>query len=140
MDETRFYFPERSEWKTIEPKEAGFDPEQLQEAVAYAINSEIKWPPDMNAIIGSIDRPPYNKALGPVKERGAAAGLVIKNGYQVASWGDLERADMTFSATKSYISILVGLAADRNLIKSIDDLVVDYVRHDSFDTTQKAGY
>jgi len=136
MDETRVYFPERSEWKTIEPREAGFDPEQLQEAVAYAIHSEIKWPPDMNAIIGSIDRPPYNKALGPVKERGTAAGLVIKNGCKVASWGDLERADMTFSATKSYISILVGLAVDRGLIKSVDDLVVDYVRHDSFDTAQ----
>ena len=136
MAETRSYFPGRGIWKRIEPKEAGFDPDQLQFAVTQAIESEIKWPHDMNAIIGSIDRPPYNKPLGPVMERGTATGLVVKNGYQVASWGDPERADMTFSATKSFISILIGLAVDRGLIKSADDLVIDYVRHDSFDTTQ----
>ena len=41
---------------------------------------------------------------------------------------------MTFSATKSYISILVGLAVDRDLINSVDDPVVDYAGHGSFDT------
>ncbi len=98
MAETKSYFPGRDIWKKIEPKEAGFDPDRLQFAVTQAIESEIKWPQDMNAVISSIDRPPYNKPLGPVMERGTATGLVVKNGYQVASWGDPERADMTFSA------------------------------------------
>ncbi len=136
MAETRSYFPGRGTCKKIEPKEAGFDPDHLQLAVTYAIESEIKWPHDMNVIIGAIDRPPHNIPLGPVKERGQATGLIVKNGYLVASWGDPERADMTFSATKSFISILIGLAVDRGLIKSVDDWVIDYVRHDSFDTTQ----
>ena len=103
MAETRSYFPGRGIWKRIEPKQAGFDPDHLQFAVTQAIESEIKWPHDMNVIIGSIDRPPYNIPLGPVKERGQATGLVVKNGYQVASWGDPERADMTFSATSRFV-------------------------------------
>jgi CubicO group peptidase (beta-lactamase class C family) len=136
MAEARTYFPGRGIWKRIEPREAGFDPDRLESAVTNAIESEIKWPQDMNVIIGSIDRPPYNKPLGPVKKRGRATGLVVKNGYQVASWGDPERIDMTFSATKSFISILIGLAVDRGLIKSVDDPVVEYVQHDSFKTNQ----
>ena len=42
--------------------------------------------------------------------------MILKNGYQIASWGTVERLDMTFSVTKSYLSTVAGLAVDRNLI------------------------
>ena len=51
MTETKSYFPGRGIWKRIEPKQAGFDPDHLQFAVTYAIESEIKWPHDMKVII-----------------------------------------------------------------------------------------
>ena len=66
----------------MEATKAGFNAELLSAAVAYAIDSEIKRPRDINVIIGAIDSPPSNKALGAVKERGQASGLIIKNGYQ----------------------------------------------------------
>ncbi|MBT8222908.1 MAG: serine hydrolase, partial [Eudoraea sp.] len=42
--------------------------------------------------------------LGPTKKRGGPAGLILKNGYLVAKWGDIRRVDMTFSVTKSFLS------------------------------------
>ena len=41
-------------------------------------------------------------------------------------WGDTQRADMTFSATKSYLGVIAGVAVEQGLIKSIDDPMRDY--------------
>jgi hypothetical protein len=30
-----------------------------------------------------------------MKERGGPAGVILKNGYIVAQWGDIHRVDMT---------------------------------------------
>jgi CubicO group peptidase (beta-lactamase class C family) len=59
--------------------------------------------------------------------------MVIKNGYIVAQWGDLNRVDMTFSVAKSYLSTVAGLAVDARLIKSLDDKVAQYVWDDKFE-------
>lgn len=134
MPRSRHYFPEPGDWLQRGPSEAGFNPTKLDEALHYAAQSEIEWPKDLRRILGRIDRPPYNKVLGPTKERGPATGLVIKDGHRIEDWGDIDRADMTFSATKSYLSVLVGLAIDTGLIRSTQDLVVDYVKEGSFDS------
>jgi hypothetical protein len=42
------------------------------------------------------------KIVGPMKERGGPAGVILKNGYIVAQWGDIHRVDMTFSVTKVF--------------------------------------
>ena len=68
------------------------------------------------AILRGFSKEPYHKILGPTKKRGGPAGMILKNGYQIASWGTVERVDMTFSVTKSYLSTVAGLAVDRNLI------------------------
>lgn len=53
-----------------------------------------------------------------------------KNGEKVYSeeWNDYSRDDCThiMSATKSVVSLLVGIAVDLNLIRSVDDKVLDY--------------
>src|SRR5690606_13980778 len=64
--------------------------------------------------------------IGPFKGRGDATGLIIRNGYIVAGWGDPSRVDMTFSVTKSFVATTVGLAFDRKLIRSLQDKVADY--------------
>lgn len=58
--------------------------------------------------------------------------MILKNGYLVGSWGDIKRVDMTFSVTKSFLSTVAGLAADRQLIRSMDDLVADYIWDGTF--------
>ena len=68
-----------------------------------------------------------------MKQRGGPAGMVIKNGYIVAQWGDVKRVDMTFSGTKSFLSTIAGLAIDNGLIKNVSDKVSNYVWDDSFE-------
>ena len=54
-------------------------------------------------------------------------GLVIKDGYVVAEWGDPQRVDMTFSVTKTFLSTTVGLAVMRGLIGDVHDPVRNYM-------------
>ena len=77
--------------------------------------------------------------LGPVKKRGGPAGLILKNGYVLASWGDTRRVDMTFSVTKSFLSTVAGLAADRGLIRSVDDPVSEYIWDGTFAGEHNSG-
>ncbi|SMG29457.1 CubicO group peptidase, beta-lactamase class C family [Marivirga sericea] len=87
------------------------------------------------AIIEAFSREPEFEILGQVRERGGAAGLVIKDGYIVAEWGDIDRVDMTFSVAKSYLSTVAGLALDKNLISDLDDKVYQYVWDGTFEGT-----
>ncbi len=70
---------------------------------------------------------PLNELVGPTKPRGPQAGMIVRNGYIVAEWGDPERVDMTFSVSKSFVTTTVGLAYDRGLIQSLDDPVHEYM-------------
>ncbi len=75
------------------------------------------------------------RAVGPTRPRvGGVNGVLVRNGYVVAEWGDLNRVDMTFSATKSYLSTTVGIAVDGGLIRDVHDPVGDYVHDGSFDS------
>ena len=76
---------------------------------------------------------PNYKILGPMKPRGKPAGIILKNGYIIAQWGDINRVDMTFSVTKSFLSTVAGLAFDNKLIKNIDNRVGDYVWDGTYD-------
>ena len=59
--------------------------------------------------------------------------MILRDGYIIAEWGDIERVDMTFSVTKSYLSSVVGLAYDKGLIHSLSDPVSTYVWDGTFD-------
>ena len=129
---TDLHFPPPGDWPQRTPQELGFDTEDLARACNYAASSEIDWPTDVSAMVAADDPPPYNEIIGPTKPRGEASGVVVKDGFLAASWGTPTRVDMTFSATKSYLSTCVGLAVDRGLIASVDDPVVDSVPGDWF--------
>lgn len=111
----------------------------LDSAVQFAIRNETKTDYDLRiANIKAYSNEPNYHILGPMKKRGGPAGLIIKNGYIVAQWGDANRIDMTFSATKSYLSTVAGLAVDAKLIKNIDDKVVSYVPDEKFESEHNA--
>lgn len=127
------YFP-GTEWQTKRPAELNMDAALVDSAVALALRSENKVERDLRiANMKSYSREPGYKIIGPMKERGGPAGLIIKNGYIVAQWGDPGRVDMTFSVTKSYLSTVAGLAVDNGLIRNVSDKVSDYVWDGSFD-------
>jgi CubicO group peptidase (beta-lactamase class C family) len=85
------------------------------------------------AIIEVFSGEPDFEILGKTKERGGTAGLIIKDGYIVAEWGDVERVDMTFSVAKSYLSTVAGLALDHKLIHDVNDKAQDYVWDGTFE-------
>ncbi len=134
----QLYFPD-TVWQIKKPAELKMNKALLDSAVAMALNSENKVERDLRiANIKSYSREPGYKIMGPMKLRGGPAGLVIKNGYIAAQWGDVNRVDMTFSVTKSYLSTIAGLAVDNGLIKSVTDKVNAYVWDETFEGEHNA--
>jgi len=115
----RYFPPSHGAWEEKEPKEFKINSKKLESAIDFAMENEYSGSRDLRiAILKGFAHEPYHKILGPTKKRGGPAGLILKNGYQIASWGDIKRVDMTFSVTKSYLSTVAGLAVDQNLIST----------------------
>ncbi len=121
------YFPPSGEWERRSPEQMSLDAEGLQAAREFAVASESRAPRDLEENHPlSWGGEPFDEPLGPFRERGPQTGIIIKDGYIVAEWGDIHRVDMTFSVTKSFLSSTVGLAFDAGLIRGVDDSVADY--------------
>jgi len=118
------YYPDTNQWTTKSPQEVSMNASKLDAAIAYAKEKESTTPKNLEtAHYQSFGREPFGDAIGPFAERGSATGIVIRNGYIIAEWGDPRRVDMTFSVTKSFLSTVVGLAFDKGLIPNIHDTV-----------------
>ena len=125
---SQIYFPpSQGKWEQKSPQAFNIDEAGLAKAVNFAKQNEYTGEKDLRiAILKAFEREPFHEILGPTKKRGGPAGVILKKGYQIASWGDLKRVDMTFSVTKSYLSTVAGLAFDRKLL-SPHDLLIDYI-------------
>jgi CubicO group peptidase (beta-lactamase class C family) len=136
-EETKsYYFPERWEWKQKKPEELEMDSQKIQEAIDFAKANEGKaHSREMREQLAmTLAGEPYNEIVGPTKPRGGVNGLIIRQGYIVAEWGDTRRVDMTFSASKSYLSTMAGLAMDEGIIRSFNDTVQEYVQDGTFES------
>lgn len=126
------YFPPYGHWEQRQPETMGFDTSALKNAVVFAVTNEINYPKDLRvAILQTYGSEPGFRIAGPVVDRGGPAGVIIKSGYIVASWGNIEKPDLTFSATKSYLSTVAGLAYDDGII-DVNDKVKEYVTDGTF--------
>jgi CubicO group peptidase (beta-lactamase class C family) len=122
------YFPSAVEaWQQVAPEHAGFSGDLLAEAVSFACDHETPWPYSFYYDDGSYapnvdwnESGPWSAVVGPVRLRGASAGMILKGGRIAARWGETDRPDMTFSIAKSYLAVLAGLAVDQGLIADID--------------------
>src|SRR6266705_387590 len=125
------YYPAAGDnWQRKSPAEAGFNPEQLEQAVAFAKTQETKQPRDFSTQVQT-----FGALLGPMpKERAETNGIIIRHGYIVAEWGDTAHIDPTYSVAKSFLSTVLGLAIDRGMIKSIDDPVSNYIKEGGYDS------
>jgi CubicO group peptidase (beta-lactamase class C family) len=132
------YFPPAGAWERAKPESVGLDPATIRAAADFAVAQETLWPRSINDFYVNEmkEPPPWNKIIGPVRDRGGPSGVILRGGRIVAEWGDIERADMTFSVTKSYVSTCVGLAQDAGLIKDLDAPVRDLVDDGGFDSAQ----
>jgi CubicO group peptidase (beta-lactamase class C family) len=118
------YYPEAGNWQTKTPEQVGVSAEKLNTAISFAKEKESSTSRNLEtAHYQTFGREPFGDAIGPFAERGPATGIVVKNGYIIAEWGEPDRVDMTFSVTKSFLSTVVGLAFDKGLIKNVHDTV-----------------
>ncbi|MBL6938472.1 MAG: serine hydrolase [Alphaproteobacteria bacterium] len=130
------YVPPKGSWATHTPASEGFDPAKLQIAIDFAVASETRFPPgasleasrDLRTVIPLQFAGPYSDPIGPLKPHVPANGIILRHGYIVASWGDVDAVDMTHSVTKTFLSAIAGLAFDRHLIRDVNDRVIDYVK------------
>lgn len=122
------YFPPAQSWQRQPPATQGVDSLLLDEAIRFAIASESRNPRSMELNHAmTFGREPFGEGIGPFKDRGEPTGIILHNGYIIATWGEPGRVDMTHSVTKSFLSAVVGLAADQGLISSVNDTVASYV-------------
>jgi CubicO group peptidase (beta-lactamase class C family) len=122
-------------WERQRPEQAGLDSARLAEAVAWAEQHESKYAINLQDALDDLTQGEgeYATIVGPTKPRGGPAGLIVRGGRIVAEWGDPAWVDMTFSASKSYLATLAGLALDQGLIRDLDDPVREYVDDGGFD-------
>jgi CubicO group peptidase (beta-lactamase class C family) len=129
------YFPPAGEWERRAPESLGFNAGRLAEAVRFIQAAESPAPRDLSvAHYLSWGREPMDVPIGPFTHRGDVSGMVIRNGYLVAEWGDTKAVEMTFSITKSILSATVGLIWDRGYIPDLNAPVGELVRTGDFDS------
>jgi CubicO group peptidase (beta-lactamase class C family) len=111
-------------WERRAPSATGVDSAKLAAAIAFAVQNEARAPRDMEeSHYRSFGREPFGQGIGPFKPRGEPTGVILRGGYVVASWGEPDRVDMTHSVTKSFLSVVVGLAFDRGLLRDVNEPV-----------------
>lgn len=126
---TAQYFPGSwGNWETRAPEEMGFNSDSILAVIEYARANETTNPRSMEENhYQTFAREPFGDGVGPFKDRGDQTGIIIKNGYIIAEWGEPFRVDMTHSVTKSFLSSTVGIAYDLGLIKDVHDKVDSYM-------------
>ncbi len=132
-------FPEAGgDWRSLSPEDARIDADGLAQAIAYSQDqANAGYPPDLGehlAATHGAKRHDDGLIVGPTKTHGPVTGVVLRNGYLVAEWGEPHRVDMTFSVTKSFLSSVAGLAWQAGLIRDVHDRVCDYVDDGGFDS------
>lgn len=135
LNAQEYYFPERNAlWEQKNPTEYKVNTERLKAVVDFAEANEYTGSRDLRiAILKGFEREPFHEISGPTKKRGGPAGMILKNGYVIAQWGDVKRVDMTFSVTKSFLSTMAGLAWDQGLISTTQDKAGDYIWDGTFE-------
>jgi Beta-lactamase len=136
-------FPPPGPWPRAAPEALGLDPAGIAEAVAFAqAHESTRWPRRMVNEAGQYyesgftDKPEWNTLLGPVRTHEAPHGVIVRRGLLAAQWGPAQRADMTFSISKSYLALLALLAVQHGLIRDLRDRVRDYGLDDGFESAQ----
>jgi CubicO group peptidase (beta-lactamase class C family) len=129
------YYPAAGDgWEHRKPEDLGMDSALLEQAVAYAKTQPTSVPADFSAQVET-----FGRVLGPIpKTRAETNGIIIRHGYIVAEWGDTNAVDPTYSAAKSFLSTICGLAVDRGLIKSVHDPVKGYATDHGYDSPHNA--
>ena len=128
------YYPPAGQWARKTPAEVGMDGARLDAAIAFAKTRETNLPRDF-----STQEKIFGTLLGPIpSSRAATNGVVIRNGFLVAEFGDTSAADPTYSVAKSMLATVAGIAVRDGLIKDLDAPVGSQVKDGGYDSPHNA--
>jgi CubicO group peptidase (beta-lactamase class C family) len=97
---------------------AGVDVAGLMRAVSDQAARPVTGAGDMASYLAAaVSDVSHREVVGPLLDGGGASGVVLRRGTVVASWGDPARAEMAFSATKSVLALVAGVAFDDGLLR-----------------------
>ena len=127
--------PHGNAWPEASADLVGMNWMWLEEAARFATENETPWPRDLRLHLesGFFEPPPHNEILGPIRPRGEPNGMVLRGGHKIVTWGDTEQVDFTFSAAKSYLSMLAGIAVMDGLVADLDECVGATVHDGGFE-------
>ena len=91
----------------------GVDLGAVELAVAEQASRRVSGVGDMAAYLATqVGDVSHRDVLGPLLDGSGPSGVVVRRGTVLASWGDPTRVEMAFSATKSVLSLVAGVAHD----------------------------
>ena len=103
------YYPPAGIWDHRKPEQVGLTAKAVDSAIAIGKGSEAPSPHDLLAAQRqTFGREPFGQAIGVFRDRTGAKGIIIKNGYVVGEYGDVDRPETTHSVTKSFVTTTVS--------------------------------
>ncbi|WP_315987391.1 hypothetical protein [Streptomyces sp. uw30] len=112
----------------------GVDGAALSRAVRAQAARPVAGIDDMASYLAAqVSDTSHREVVGPLLAGRRAAGVVLRGGTVLASWGDPDRAEMAYSATKSVLSLVAGVAFDDGLLR-LDEPVARSVDLAEFDS------
>ena len=125
------YFPAKGDWKTAKPEDLGMNSKKLDEAVkmfrkiatgdrAQVWYAKDKDPKEFQKVLLKQYFKDTTEIAGPMKARSGINMMVIRKGYIVAKYGDVDSPDMLGRATRGFVASLAGLAHKEKLIKNLN--------------------
>lgn len=134
QEAAKAYFPPKGHWEHRKPSEVGMDDVAVAEAVEWAKLQVTTMPKDF-----STQAQIFGSPLGPLpKTRADINGVIVRHGYIIAEFGDVNAVDPTYSAAKSYLSTILGLTIDRGMIKSVKDPVGELIHDGGYNSPHNA--
>ncbi|MFE7276631.1 serine hydrolase domain-containing protein [Streptomyces sp. NPDC057623] len=117
----------------------GVDEAALSRAVRAQAGRSVAGVGDMASYLADqVSDAAHREVVGPLLDGRGAGGVVLRGGAVLASWGDPARVEMAFSATKSVLSLVAGVAFDDGALR-LDEPVVESVGLAEFDTPHGRG-
>jgi CubicO group peptidase (beta-lactamase class C family) len=128
------YFPPAENWARKAPGEVGMDAAKLKAAIDFASARETNWPRDF-----STQEKIFGTLLGSVPlQRTGTNGVIVRNGYIVAEFGDTHATGPTYSVAKSMLATVTGIAVRDGLIKDLDAPVGSQIKDGGYDSAHNA--
>lgn len=113
--------------------------QELAACIDFARSHEVPWPRDpaadpANWGVHHDDPSPFDRLRGPVHARGPVSGVILRDGKELAAWGEPDRADLTFSVAKTYLALLAGVAHGRGLLPDPHEPVIERIQGIGFES------